>query len=281
MIRILVIFLLLPFDINSQPDHFNFYSTENRKKFADYLFCEGEYLRAVEEYLSFRDKIENDTVDFKIMICYSKLGLLDISNYSLQAIGDNSPFKWDAAHLWLKNRLLATGKGLNVFDDTVYPESVNVRRQKLLNASFLLNEVIDLEKEEFLSPFNNDERQTLSVLYKLKKNPPLKSPAIAGILSGVIPGSGKMYVGEWGDGLTALLVTGLFAFLAYDNFRAEHNTRAWIFTGLATLFYAGNIYGSIASAQLFNARINFEFEDGLKLFLERKNYFMPEYDFCN
>jgi hypothetical protein len=89
-----------------------------------------------------------------------------------------------------------------------------------------------------------------------------------------------MYVGEWGDGITALLVTSLFAFLAYDNFQADHTTRAWIFTGLGAFFYAGNIYGSIASAQIFNASIEFEFNGGLNLFLEQKNYFLPEYDFC-
>lgn len=100
-------------------------------------------------------------------------------------------------------------------------------------------------------------------------------------MSAIIPGSGKMYVGEWSDGIAAFLVTGLFAFLAYDNFRADHTTRAWIFTGLGAFFYAGNVYGSIASAQIFNARVDFKFNDGLKLFLEEKNYFVPEYDFCN
>ena len=85
-----------------------------------------------------------------------------------------------------------------------------------------------------------------------------------------------MYVGEWGDGIMALITTGLFAFLAYDNFRADHNTRAWIFTGLGAFFYAGNIYGSVAAAQIYNAKIAFEFEDCLNLYLEHKNYFTPE-----
>ncbi|MCW8960516.1 MAG: hypothetical protein OQK29_03065, partial [Ignavibacteriaceae bacterium] len=80
---------------------------------------------------------------------------------------------------------------------------------------------------------------------------------------------------------TALLATGLLAFLAYDNFRANHKTRAWIFTGLGAFFYSGNIYGSIAAAQIFNARVNFEFKEGIKLFLEQENYFLPQYDFCN
>ena len=50
--------------------------------------------------------------------------------------------------------------------------------------------------------------------------------------------------------------------------------------GFAAFFYTGNIYGSVAAAQIFNARIDFEFQNGLKIFLEQENYFLPEYDFC-
>jgi TM2 domain-containing membrane protein YozV len=137
-----------------------------------------------------------------------------------------------------------------------------------------------MTKEKFISPFDEDEQNSVSAFYDYKVEPPYKDPTLAGILSAIFPGSGKMYVGEWGDGITALLATSLLAFLAYDNFRADHTARAWIFTGLGAFFYAGNIYGSAASAQIFNARIEFEFNDGLRLFLEQKKYFLPQYDFC-
>ena len=136
-------------------------------------------------------------------------------------------------------------------------------------------------KSDFILPFNSSQQKTVSMLYDYKFNPPYKSPTWAGIFSAVIPGSGKMYVGEWGDGITSLVLTSLFAFLAYDNFKDDHDARAWVFTGIGAFFYAGNIYGSIASAQIFNARIDFEFKNGLKLFLEKENYFLPDYDFCN
>jgi TM2 domain-containing membrane protein YozV len=146
--------------------------------------------------------------------------------------------------------------------------------------SYLYEDGLNISKESFLYQFDEDETNKVSYFYDWKKDPPYKSQALAGIFSAVIPGSGKMYVGEWGDGITAFLVSGLFAFLAYDNFKADHNTRAWIFTGLGTLFYGGNIYGSVASAQIYNAKINFEFNDSLKLFLEEENYFSQVYNFC-
>ncbi|RKY94108.1 MAG: hypothetical protein DRQ13_08615, partial [Ignavibacteriae bacterium] len=152
--------------------------------------------------------------------------------------------------------------------------------KKLFNFSYLFTDDDLPSPEKFLNPFNKDEKEKLTYFYNWKNEPPIKDPALAGIMSAVIPGSGKMYVGEWGDGIMALVTTGLFAFLAYDNFRAGHNTRAWIFTGLGAFFYAGNVYGSVAAAQIYNAKIAFEFEDGLNLYLEQNNYFTPEYNFC-
>ncbi|MCU0406634.1 MAG: hypothetical protein MUE64_06635, partial [Ignavibacteriaceae bacterium] len=151
---------------------------------------------------------------------------------------------------------------------------------RLTTISMLYDDEFNIPEEKFISPFDEDERNSVLAFYDYKVEPKYKSPALAGVLSAIIPGSGKMYVSEWGDGITALVVTSLFAFLAYDNFNADHNTRAWIFTGLGAFFYAGNIYGSVASAQIFNARIDFEFNDGLKFFLKQRNYFLPEYDFC-
>jgi len=107
----------------------------------------------------------------------------------------------------------------------------------------------------------------------LKKKPPYKSEELAGILSAIIPGAGKIYTQDYGDGITAFLLTGLFGYLVYTNFGHNHATRVWIFTALGVGFYAGNIYRSVASAQIFNARINFEFDEGVKLYLEEKKLF--------
>ena len=152
--------------------------------------------------------------------------------------------------------------------------------RKLTTISMLYEAELNILREDFISPFDEDELNAVASFYDYKVDPHYKSPALAGMLSAIIPGTGKIYVGEWGDGITALLVTSLFAFLAYDNFQADHTTRAWIFTGLGAFFYAGNIYGSIASAQIFNAKIEFEFNEGLNLFLKQNNYFLPVYDFC-
>ena len=68
------------------------------------------------------------------------------------------------------------------------------------------------------------------------------------------------------------LLTGLFGYIAYTDFKADHKVRGWIFSGVAAFFYAGNIYGSAASAQIYNAKIKFDFESEVQNFLEIFGY---------
>jgi TM2 domain-containing membrane protein YozV len=102
----------------------------------------------------------------------------------------------------------------------------------------------------------------------------------ASLLSALIPGLGKVYSNEISDGIFSFLATGLLSYLAYDNFKADHRFRGWLFTGLASIFYVGNIYGSYAAAQIFNAQVKYDFNLRLDSFIKSNNYFIPEYDFC-
>ncbi|RKY90868.1 MAG: hypothetical protein DRQ13_12095, partial [Ignavibacteriae bacterium] len=153
--------------------------------------------------------------------------------------------------------------------------------EKLFNFSYLFTDDELPLKDDFLLPFDVKEKEKISSFYDLKKDPPYKDGTLAGIMSAIIPGSGKIYIGETGDGIVAFITTTVFAFIAYDNFKAGHTTRAWIWTGVAALFYAGNVYGSVAAAQVHNAKITFEFNEGLNIYLNKKNYYIPKYEFCD
>jgi len=153
--------------------------------------------------------------------------------------------------------------------------------KKLFNFSYLFTDDELPSKDEFLLPFVVNEKENISSFYNWKIEPPYKDGTLAGIMSAVIPGSGKIYIGETGDGIVAFLTTTVFAFIAYDNFKAGHKTRAWIWTGVAAFFYAGNVYGSVAAAQVHNAKITFEFNEELKVYLNKKNYYNKKYEFCD
>ena len=84
----------------------------------------------------------------------------------------------------------------------------------------------------------------------------LKSPALAGILSTVLPGSGKFYSKNWKDGLISFVFISALSFNSYRNFNKHgvNNYRGWLNSGLATGFYLGNIYGSVKSTKDFNKK---------------------------
>ena len=96
----------------------------------------------------------------------------------------------------------------------------------------------------------------------------LKSPFLAGSMSAIVPGSGKFYTRDWKDGLIGFLTVGASAYQSVRGFqrRGINSGYGWVFGGLATGFYFGNIYGSVQSAKRYNKRK----KQNLKLKIENR-----------
>ncbi len=273
--------ILLAQDFDNLSYH-NLHSPQNIKKFADYLFCDKDYLRAIDEYQKYSEVFSDDTVKFKIGLSYSLMDNYSNAQNAFMKIQSNSSLHSLAVLEIYKASFQNDASNFrNQFDSTkVNPMNIN-EFLKLYNYSFLFSsEKIPL-KSKFLSVFTNKEKYELENFYNFKIDPPTKSPVLASILSAIIPGLGKIYSNQIGDGITSFISTGLLAFLAYDNFHANHKFRGWLFTGLGGMFYAGNIYGSAASAQIYNAELFFNFNSTLNIYLENKNFFIPRINFCN
>jgi TM2 domain-containing membrane protein YozV len=269
----------------AQTGNVDFNSPENIKKFADYLFCDKDYLRAALEYERLKNIYKSDTIDFKIALSYSYIKDYYTAIQKFSGI-INSSLYFDKAKLEVMkiNFLSNDFTGLRSYYKNSFKSEVDKYQnegEKLFNFSYLFTDDELPPKDEFILPFDIYEKEIISSFYDRKRDPPYKSGTLAGIMSAIIPGSGKIYVGETGDGIVAFITTTLFAFIAYDNFRAGHITRAWIWTGVAAFFYAGNVYGSVAAAQVHNAKITFEFNDGLNVYLNKNNYYIKNYEFCN
>ncbi len=77
-------------------------------------------------------------------------------------------------------------------------------------------------------------------------------PWVAGALSAVIPGLGKVYAGNVGEGVAAFLVTGSLIAVTAENWVKEGPAN-WKTIGaglLSVVFYVGNIYGSVATVKV-------------------------------
>ena len=273
----LILFLIFPkqFVFSQTVDSTNLFSAVNRLSFGNYLFKQKDYLRANEEFRAYLSNNPNDTAAFKIAFGNSQMGK-SISALSEFKSLSKSNSLMDLSRLYFVRENLKT----NNFDyfnnlklDSSYPYNQNI--QMMSNFSKLMQGSKEIGEQNFLSPFPNTIKNSVKKFYERSVNPNYKNATAAGVLSAIIPGSGKIYVGKTGDGITALLVTGLFTFLAVDNFKADHKMRAWIFTGLASAFYAGNIYGSVIAAQQYNIGVQISFGKNVVFFLKKHNYFAP------
>lgn len=100
-------------------------------------------------------------------------------------------------------------------------------------------------------------RKALTLLGEYE-NLPLKSEFLAGMLSALLPGSGYVYAGRYGDGLTAFLINALFIAGTVTAVQNEWYPVASLTGGIELPFYFGNIYGSVNAVKKHNKGIRLE-----------------------
>ena len=106
--------------------------------------------------------------------------------------------------------------------------------------------------QDFKNPMIAEEFANFRKYAERDKNIKRKSPFLAGTLSAVVPGLGKVYAGNNGQALASFLTCGLMAAVAGENYYRLGIThpQTIFFTGLFGFFYIGNIWGSALSVQL-------------------------------
>lgn len=101
----------------------------------------------------------------------------------------------------------------------------------------------------------------------LTDEPGRRSPALAGVMSAVLPGAGHVYAGRARDGIMALLINALFisgAVIAWDH---EQYALAGAIGAAEIFWYGGNVVGAVNAADRYNRRS----EDRYYKSLERKH----------
>ncbi len=85
-----------------------------------------------------------------------------------------------------------------------------------------------------------------------------KSPALAGVLSAIVPGSGKWYSGRVGEGVMSFVTSGVFALQAWEGYRKDGSASARfiIFSSAFGVFYTANIWGTVVSVKMEKERFN-------------------------
>ena len=92
---------------------------------------------------------------------------------------------------------------------------------------------------------------------------PRKNPRVAGLLS-ILPGGGYFYCERYQDALVAFLLNGALILASWEAFDQENPALGGVIAAVEFGFYAGNIFGGIASAHKYNDQKTQDFIESLK-----------------
>lgn len=271
----------------SQTDYNN---PENIYRFAQYLYENGDYIRAAvefERFLFLAPIITTDTIHYTIGKCYQSAGKFESAlNYYQKIIDNPAP-----SDLQDKTRFQIA---LMQFEKNDYSGSMNYIKQ---NRPRLKNQHTALQMEQLfginllyrrhwpvaIEHFSNlvlqsqqlNSDSTTLALKNLALNGlhlTRKNALTAGIMSAILPGSGKIYAGKTNDALYSLVLIGLTGWQAYEGFQKNgiRSTRGWIYGTIGSIFYLGNIYGSTVAVKIYNDKIENDFFMGIAINFNRE-----------
>jgi len=253
---------------------------------GDAFMADGEYYRAVTEYLRYLYLFPNaDHTHYALL----QIGLAHFRGGDYQraidffsrvrATYDPDYFSTAAYHEGLcYERLNQPDKAQDAFARAVaFDTNSAPARDALLSKALgqirhgdLAAGHADLKRFQGLYP---DEPRAGSIAQALElidaqAAVPKKSPLLAGALSAVIPGSGQAYSGRYRDGFAALLVNGLLIAGTVVALDQENYAAAAVIGGVGIPFYLGNIYSAANSANKWNVSLNRDLRDRLTVILD-------------
>lgn len=271
MKRSLLFFLILSRPLFADSLGVNYYSAKNVHRFAQMLVNDQDYIRAIGEYkrLFFISDTSKDSITFKIASCFEKANDFEnaltyyhklIKNYPQSALTEISYYQI-AANLYHQNKFSASS---DIIDSLLQRTSSSVVKEDLLYLKGI-NFVYQNEWNNANSHFSNAASQfyddqikhKFSEMAAFTKNIQTlthRKPYLAALLSTIIPGSGKIYCSQTGDGLFSLFLITLTSALSWAGFNDKgiKSIKGWTMGSAASVLYLGNIYGSMLAAERFN-----------------------------
>ena len=255
--KLLILFIFFKLTNAFSQDLYNF---ENTKKFADYLAKSGQFDLSTREFerLVFMNP-QNDTLKTSLLSMYRRSGKYDeaiirgkqlypeiyeMTAPSAVEFGRTMLLKSDfksAKTFW------ETNTNLSLADKTILSATSDILQDNYKAANEILKN-IQPQDHKLATDYKDLAAQALATKRK--------SPALAGVMSAIIPGSGRAYAKDWKDGIVSLFFVSTMAVQSVRGFNKSgvKSTRGWIYGGIGLGFYLGNIYGSVVSAKGYNKK---------------------------
>ena len=276
-LMLIILLNLILLDSLYSEESFDYYTPENIRKFADYLFEQGDYIRATDEYqryLFYQPK-DNEAIRYKIALCFRLGGNQEKSIQEFQKLIKQSSnhnivssgyFQIGVSYFLLEQY----GKSAEYLEKSLPHISdgrYHAEAEQVIGLSTLMQRKWESAEVIFKRLQHSDvievrEKASIYNKYAIQgKHLPRRSPLLAGLMSTVVPGSGRLYTGRINDALTSLITVGITGWQAYDGFHRDglSSVKGWTLGTLSGIFYLGNIYGSVISAHVYNEHVSEEF----------------------
>ena len=275
---LLIIFLTLTllFFVAAE-ESIEYYAPENVRKFADFLYEQGDYLRAAGEYerYLFYQPQESGQIRYRIALCYRFAGQTEQAIRNFQMLLRRHPegplvsrvYYQMGATYFLTDQFQQTVQFLHETLPRITDTRQHAEAEQLIGLSYLMQKQWS-EASEIFKTLQGSKVASVSqkaIVYhnyaEAGTHLSTRSPILAGILSTIVPGAGRLYTGRLGDALTSSFLVGITGWQAYDGFQRDglSSVKGWTLGTISGIFYGGNIYGSVISARVYNRRVADEF----------------------
>jgi outer membrane protein assembly factor BamD (BamD/ComL family) len=248
--------------------------------FADALFNDGDYFRAITEYKRFLFLHPTDArggrVQLRIGLAYQRGQQWEDARQTFEVIARQHPdadIRAEAAYLigetaFRQGRYAQAIADLRPVAERYGQTPVGERARYLLGWSYLRARQWPEASQAFesidtASPLFPSSR-ALADAAREGEHLPRKSPALAGLMSAVIPGTGHFYTGRWRDGTVALLLNGAFLAAGIEAVSAGNEAAAGLLLFFEAAWYSGAIYGAVNAAHKYNLDLEERWLQGLE-----------------
>ncbi|MFC1733822.1 tol-pal system YbgF family protein [candidate division KSB1 bacterium] len=252
------------------------YQINKELEFAEYLhqnlyFRDATFVLKKLNNKNQSNSLFSDSVNFLIGRSYFKLPEFDSAYAYFSLVKPMHPY-YKSSKFCLSWMDVRDGHYQKAYSTLIEIETNDIRKEETkwfgLTTASLLNR--DFEKYAAFSSkikFNILAQE----FEKLEKNADdithykNRSPFLAGLYSSIIPGAGKVYVGKTMEGISSFLIVGALGIYTYESYRIGgiKNFKTIIFGSVFSVFYVGNIWGSVLSLKRKNDEFKYEMEQNI------------------
>lgn len=251
-------------------------SVSQELTFAKYLLTKKNYDESIYVLKNLKkfglaSEVQQDSIHFFLgNIYYNQQNLkksienFDSVSNTQHRLKSEAVFFSSFNNAYLKSYAVAQQQLRNYFP--VDSAELQLRNLELAGVSLLQRDLKQFDSlSQLFAPANYSidlQEKNMRAHHELIIHQPKKSPFVAATLSAILPGAGKFYAGNKGQGMYTLIISAVLGLQAWEGYHKD-GPSSFRFIAYGTLFtslYIGQIWGSAFSVKIkrdqFNETIN-------------------------